>query len=376
MAQRGLNTNPFNSISKGREALFEGVEAGVELLEIPIDSVDPDPDQVRRSLRDDSFRSEEDDLEKELQSLAESIETFGLAQPIHVFRSSGRHIVMFGERRLLAAKRAGLKSIAAVVHAKRPDNITEKQLAENLNRKDLTDLEIYEALRRVFAERPDLKRKDLATLLGKTPQWVSRFMLLERPENRQLIEEEAVSGTAVLAHFLSLPEKDRTELLEKKRGQGPITYSDIVLVRQHKRDQIRQGQPENYDIRNSKDNRERLEEANAGNSHERPTNSDGPSGMIPKNPDIINRREKDPEVGSGQAVLRESVAHSEDSPPYGQEIPIGETRGGPKQRPAEEKDPVVVVDLPLGVWKKILFRLGLDPKTPTSEIKRRLMKIS
>ena len=374
MAQRGLNTNPFNSIAKGREALFEGVEAEMELLEIPIDSVDPDPDQVRRSLRDDSFRLEDDDLEKELQSLAESIETFGLAQPIHVFRSSGRHIVMFGERRLLAAKRAGLKSITAVVHSKKPDNITEKQLAENLNRKDLTDLEIFEALRRVFAERTDLKRKDLATLLGKTPQWVSRFMLLERPENRRLIEEEAVSGTAVLAHFLSLPEKDRTELLGRKRGQGPITYSDIVLMRQYKRDQPRPSQPENYDIRNSENDGEGSDEADVSRRDERPGMTRG-SGLAPENPNIINRQEKDPEGKSGKDVLPESVAHSEDSPPYGREIPIEETREVPKRRTTEEKDPIVTVDLPLTVWKKVLIQLGIDPETSTSEIKRRLMNI-
>lgn len=235
MAKRGLSTNPFEE-AKGRDALFAGIGDGsVEVADILVDAVNPDPNQVRRSLRDESFGDPDGgdpSASSELRSLAESIKAFGLSQPIHVYKSGhGSFTLLFGERRLRAAKMAGLETIQAVVYKDSPDNVTEMQLAENLHRKDLTDVEIFDALHRIKERRPDLLNKDLAELLGKSPQWVSRYLLLESPEYRQLLEDGTVSGTAVLAHLLTLPEEVRSTLVEEKRRLGkPVTYSDIKKV--------------------------------------------------------------------------------------------------------------------------------------------------
>ena len=319
MAQRGLNTNPFEENRKGRDALFAGVEADAEILEIPIGSIDPDPDQVRRSLRDESFRNEDEGgkREEDLRALSESIKAFGLAQPVHVFKNGERYALLFGERRLEATKAAGLSSICAVVHRTRPENVTERQLAENLHRKDLTDTEIFEALRRILNSRPDLKRGDLGRILGKSPQWVSRFMLLEEPENRRLVEEGIVSGAAVLSHFLSLPKDGRAGLLDRKlrQGGGAITYSDIAEIR-------RSPGPENSNIGNVQGPVKRKSGFEDGGEESRGSVPGG--SPIPKNSNIgifqSGESDEDRETGPGE---KEKTQDRKKSSPLPSRSPVG-----------------------------------------------------
>ena len=72
--------------------------------ELPIASIDPNPDQPRRVF-----------AEAELESLASSIRIHGVLQPVVVRRAGDRYELLVGERRWRAAQRAGLDSIPAVV---------------------------------------------------------------------------------------------------------------------------------------------------------------------------------------------------------------------------------------------------------------------
>lgn len=103
--------------------------------DISIDDILPDPDQPRRHFDKD-----------QLASLAESIRTQGVLQAITVqpADAAGKHMLIMGERRFQAAKLAGLTRIPAVVR-EMTDALRMAQLTENVQRADLTTLEVAEA---------------------------------------------------------------------------------------------------------------------------------------------------------------------------------------------------------------------------------------
>ena len=88
--------------------------AGLQLLAVRVDAIDPDPDQPRSTFNDDS-----------LHELAESIRQDGVIQPIEVTQSSpGRYLIVHGERRWRASQLAGLATVPAVVRRRDYDDVT------------------------------------------------------------------------------------------------------------------------------------------------------------------------------------------------------------------------------------------------------------
>jgi len=104
--------------------------------ELPIASIDPNPDQPRRVFS-----------EAELESLAGSIRIHGVLQPVVVRRAGERYELIVGERRWRAAQRAGLDAIPAVVAEVDADDRLEVALVENVQRSDLNPLELAIAFR-------------------------------------------------------------------------------------------------------------------------------------------------------------------------------------------------------------------------------------
>ena len=143
-------------------------------LRVAVDLVQPNPYQPRQHF----------DPEK-LAELAQSIRDKGVLQPILVRRTqTGEIFLVAGERRLRAAKLAGLDKIPAVVTQGHPAEIA---LIENLQREDLSPLEEAEALARMAAEF-NYTQEQLATLLGKAKSTISEALSLNRlPET---IKEE------------------------------------------------------------------------------------------------------------------------------------------------------------------------------------------
>jgi ParB family chromosome partitioning protein len=104
--------------------------------ELPIASIDPNPDQPRRVFS-----------EAELESLAGSIRIHGVLQPVVVRRAGERYELIVGERRWRAAQRAGLDTIPAVVADVDADDRLEVALVENVQRSDLNPVELAIAFR-------------------------------------------------------------------------------------------------------------------------------------------------------------------------------------------------------------------------------------
>jgi ParB family chromosome partitioning protein len=129
--------------------------AGLQLLAVRLDAIDPDPDQPRSVFNEDALRE-----------LSDSIRQDGVIQPIEVTQSSpGRYLIVHGERRWRAAQLAGLETIPAVVRRRNYDEVTRfvRQVVENIQREDLNDVDRAAALlrlRKLMQEEVDAVRRD------------------------------------------------------------------------------------------------------------------------------------------------------------------------------------------------------------------------
>lgn len=162
------------------------------LLALPLDSVVRNDAQPRTTFDPDA-----------IAALSTSIESQGVIQPIAVRElADGRFEIVAGERRWLAARQAGLRTIPAVVHDVDERDSLMLALAENLVRENLNALETARAYAHLLDEF-DLTVADLARAVGKSRPAVSNTLrLLELPDDViALIEEGRLSeghGRALL----------------------------------------------------------------------------------------------------------------------------------------------------------------------------------
>ena len=126
------------------------------IIDIPLDEIQPNVYQPRKGFNDDS-----------LTELTKSIESYGILQPIVVRKSSfSGYEIIAGERRWRACKKAGLKSIPAIVRDARDTDTAILALIENIQREDLYFLEEAEGYRQLIQEC-GVTQEQLAMKLGK-----------------------------------------------------------------------------------------------------------------------------------------------------------------------------------------------------------------
>lgn len=180
-------------LGRGLSALIPGaVEEGAGLLEIPVGAVAPNPRQPRTMFEDES-----------LEALAVSIREVGVLQPIVVRRVGGEFELIAGERRLRAARLAGLATVPAVVRDSDDSESLREALIENIHREDLNPIELAEAFRELLEEL-GLKQETLAARLGVSRSHVANTIrLLGLPsEVQQLLAKRRIQaghGRALLA---------------------------------------------------------------------------------------------------------------------------------------------------------------------------------
>jgi len=179
-------------------------------LNIPIDSIDPNPLQPRRM-----FQSER------LSELAQSIRANGIIQPLVVRRSGERYQLVAGERRWRAAKLAGNQSVPAVIREIPDERLLEITLIENIQREDLNPIETAVAFDRLGRElllNPD----QIGQRTGKDRTTIVNFLrLLQLPADvQQLVAERRLSAGHARC-LCSLPNADlQREVAEKAVAQG------------------------------------------------------------------------------------------------------------------------------------------------------------
>lgn len=141
------------------------------IQEVPVEDLSPSPFQPRTAMEEES-----------LAELVESVKTHGILQPL-VARREGAHLqVIAGERRLQAAKRAGLARVPVVVREASNQEMLELALVENLQREDINPMEAAAAYRRLMTEF-HLTQEQIAERVGKSrPAVANSLRLLKLPE--------------------------------------------------------------------------------------------------------------------------------------------------------------------------------------------------
>jgi ParB family chromosome partitioning protein len=157
--------------------------------ELPIDLIDPNPEQPRRLLEEEA-----------LQQLADSIRQHGVLQPIVVRRAGERYELVVGERRWRATRTAGLQTIPAVVADVEPQDRLALALVENIQRRDLNPIELghaFRALAETGATQDEVGRRvglDRSTI-------ANHLRLLELPREFQ---EDVEAGRLTAGHAKAL----------------------------------------------------------------------------------------------------------------------------------------------------------------------------
>jgi ParB family chromosome partitioning protein len=219
-----MSLEPIPVKSPALSSLIGGGEHTLpEIARIEVDCVETDPDQPRQYFD-----------EGKLQELADSIRRNGVDQPISVQRIGfERYRLLAGERRLRAAKIAGLAVIPALVR----NDITNEEvelfrLRENVQREGLTPLEEARALRRI----KDLTRhtwKEIAGGFGwKESTVLQKVKVLEAPERLQDLLETGDLSASHYSRLSSLPETRQIELAERVCKES-LSFRDLrEIIRQ------------------------------------------------------------------------------------------------------------------------------------------------
>jgi ParB family chromosome partitioning protein len=145
---------------------------GQEIIEVPLDLIDENPYQTRRTFDEGA-----------LSELAESIKASGLAQPVVVRQGAdGRYVLVLGERRCRASKLAGKTAVPAIVRVLGNEQAAEMTIVENLQRQDLNCLEQAQAFSRLSREF-NLTQEQIGKRTGASRESVANYMRLLKLPN-------------------------------------------------------------------------------------------------------------------------------------------------------------------------------------------------
>jgi ParB family chromosome partitioning protein len=209
-------------LGRGLSALIPGAADETALVEVPVNAVAPNRRQPRQAFGDDA-----------LEALARSIREVGVLQPIVVrIVEDDSYELVAGERRLRAARMAGLATIPAIVRTTDDTEALREALIENIHRQDLAPLEQASAFQELQDEL-GVTQEDLARRLGHSrPHIANTIRLLNLPSEVQGMLAEgritAAHGRALLA--LEDAEGQRT-LAQRIAAEGLSVRQTEELVR-------------------------------------------------------------------------------------------------------------------------------------------------
>ena len=209
-------------LGRGLSALIPGAADETALVEVPVNAVAPNRRQPRQTFDDDS-----------LEALARSIREVGVLQPIVVRKGDDQgYELVAGERRLRAARMAGLATIPAILRTTDDTESLREALIENIHRADLAPLEQASAFQELQDEL-GVTQEDLAKRLGHSrPHIANTIRLLNLPAEVQGMLAE---GTITAAHGRALLALDdaqgQASLAKRIAGEGLSVRQTEELVR-------------------------------------------------------------------------------------------------------------------------------------------------
>ena len=219
MAKRGLG--------RGLDALLSDTEIDYKLTldedgapaaseEVPLSLVDRNENQPRKTFD-----------EVKLTELANSIRLHGVIAPVILVRRADRYMIIAGERRCKAARKAGLVTIPAIIKELSDKQISELALIENLQREDLNPIEVANALRSLMKDY-GYTQEEVADRIGKSRPAVANLLrLLSLPS---AIIDMVASGKISEGHaraLLGVSDQAMQLSLANKVASGKMTVRDL-----------------------------------------------------------------------------------------------------------------------------------------------------
>jgi ParB family chromosome partitioning protein len=184
--------------------------------QIPIDRIDPNPNQPRQVMGD-------------LSELMASVAEKGVIEPLIVRTRGERFQIIAGERRYQAAVQIGLRELPVVIRDVDDSEVIELALVENIQRKDLTAFEEAEALHHL-GQKSGYTHEALARKLGKSRTSITESLALNAmPEEvKNLCRLADISSKSLLLQIVRQPNTQKmTALIEKIASQGGATRAEV-----------------------------------------------------------------------------------------------------------------------------------------------------
>ncbi len=189
---------PRQALGKGLNALIPGPEQ--KSVEVPTSGkkvVDIEIDTIKRSPRQPRFHMDED----KLSDLAGSIKENGIIQPVIVRKVDDGYELIAGERRTLAAKKAGFDLVPAIVYNVSNQESLEFALIENVQRDDLNPLELGKAYKMLMDDF-DLTQEQVAEKVSKDRASIANYVrILGLPEK---VKQMILDGKLSFGHARAL----------------------------------------------------------------------------------------------------------------------------------------------------------------------------
>ena len=208
-----------NALGRGLEALIPTAptpESAPEAAagastEIPVDRIDPNPEQPRRRFDGEA-----------LAQLVGSVQRHGVLQPVVVRRAGDRYELVVGERRWRAAREAGLERIPAVVADVAPQDRLELALVENVQRRDLNPIELGLAFRALGDS--GASQEEVGARVGLERSTVANHVrLLELSRDLQEDVEEGCLGVGHAKALLQVASPERRRHLRDRIVDGGLS---------------------------------------------------------------------------------------------------------------------------------------------------------
>ena len=214
MVKKGLGKGLGALIPKG--SVFTG---GRTIVNVSIDQVISNPRQPRTIFNESS-----------LMQLADSIKGSGIAQPILVRMRKDKYELVAGERRLRAAKIAGLSSIPAIIKDFSDEESVQLALIENLQREDLNPMDEAEAYGKLVSEFK-LSQEDIAKKVSKDRSTISNMLrLLTLPKEIQRSLQKGGISTGHARALLSISDKDKQMAVFNEAVKNKLSVRDIEVL--------------------------------------------------------------------------------------------------------------------------------------------------
>lgn len=220
--QRGLGKGLNSIFGQDVEQYLDDIQnnaaeaPGRREVELPIEEIRPNPYQPRKEFD-----------KKALEELSESIKTHGIFTPLLVRKSVSGYDLITGERRLRAAKMAGLKTVPAIQVEFTEEQMMEIAILENVQREDLNPIEEaaeYESL----IQKLGYTQEKLAERVGKSREYCANIMrLLKLPED---VQSMVVNKQLTMSHvrpLLSLNDEEEIYEAAEKIKKNKMSVREV-----------------------------------------------------------------------------------------------------------------------------------------------------